>query len=107
MACAGSEYTFVVVESNAGGYRNNDFSGQQILNRGKHRFDLVGLHGDDHHVGKPGDRRSIVESTETLRFRITLQFRTVARACADIPGLHSPRADKSAGPWPAPYFRIR
>ena len=97
MACTGSEYTFVVVESNAGSYRNNDFSGQQILNRRKHRFDLVGLYGDDHHVGKPGDRRSIVESTKTLRLRITLQFRTVARACADIPGLHGPRPAEKDG----------
>ena len=64
---------------------------------GQHGFDLVRFHRHDHHVGKPRDSRGIVESEEPVGFRITVQLRPVAGACADLPGLQSPRCGKPCG----------
>ena len=78
MVRAGGEHPLVIVERDARGHRNDDLTRQLFPYGRKHRFDLVGLHGDD------------------LRLRIALQFRTVARARADVAGPHGPRADKPA-----------
>ena len=96
MVRAGGEHPLVIVERDARGHRNDDLTRQLFPYGRKHRFDLVGLHGDDHQIGERDERRRVVESPETLRLRIALQFRTVARARANVAGPHGPRADKPA-----------
>ena len=93
----GREDLLVAVERHPGGYRNDDLARQHPFDGGQHSFDLVRFHRHDHHVGEPRDSCGIVESEEPVGFRITVQLRPVAGACADLPGLQSPRCGKPCG----------
>ena len=93
----GREDLLVAVERHPGGYRDDDLARQHPFDGGQHGFDLVRFHRHDHHVGEPRDSCGIVESEEPVGFRITVQLRPVAGACADLPGLQGPRCGKSRG----------
>lgn len=97
MVRSGRKYGFVLSERHAGSHRNDDFPGQQLLHRRQNRFDLMGFHGYDHHVGELRDTGGIVESQKAFRLRIAPQFGPVAGAGADLAGLQRPRRGKPFG----------
>ena len=97
---AGQEHPLVVVEGHARGHRDDDFSLQLLLQGFDDARDLMGFHGDDDHVGEVRDLGRRVEGPHAERFRIALQFGTVARRGAELRGLQGPRAEESAGQGP-------
>ena len=68
-----------------------------VLHGRQNRFDLMGFHGYDHHVGELRDTGGIVESQKAFRLRIAPQFGPVAGAGADLAGLQRPRRGKPFG----------
>lgn len=100
MGRAGSEHPLVVVERYPRGHRDDDLRLQLFADRRDDRLDLVGFHGDDHHVGKRRDLGRRVEGPEAEGLRIALQFGPVAGAGPDAAGPDRAAAHQSAGQSP-------